>query len=192
MQRPLRLTRLSAATRATRTARTTSTARSVTLAAATCGVLALTACGGDEDAAPTTVESSDAVTGDLPRFETTTEIRDKLAGTDWECQVWNDAEDTSAASSCLTAQGGGEAGDQPSIHAIYLNDHPAETASVIFQAGAGDGSGDESGDGSGSPAVIVGNNWLFDCGPDAGISVDQCKDIAKILGGTVVLPDPVE
>ena len=155
------------------------------LSAVTCGVLALTACGGDDgDAAPTTVESSDAVTGDLPRFESTAEIRDKLAGTDWECQVWNDSEDNAdtgevdgTASSCLTAIGGGENRDQPSIHAIYLNDHPAETASVIFQ--------DES------PAVIVGNNWLFDCGPDTAISIDQCKDIAKILGGTVVLPDPV-
>lgn len=155
---------------------------SSTLAAATCGVLALASCGGnDEDAASTTVESSDAVTGDLPRFESTAEIRDKLAGTDWECQVWNDSADTGevdgTASSCLTAIGGGENRDQPSIHAIYLNDHPAETASVIFQ--------DES------PAVIVGNNWLFDCGPDTAISIDQCKDIAKILGGTVVLPDPV-
>ncbi|MGP5643791.1 hypothetical protein ACTXO6_10680 [Corynebacterium variabile] len=152
------------------------------LSAVTCGVLALTACGGDdEDAASTTVESSDAVTGDLPRFESTAEIRDKLAGTDWECQVWNDSADTGevdgTASSCLTAIGGGENRDQPSIHAIYLNDHPAETASVIFQ--------DES------PAVIVGNNWLFDCGPDTAISIDQCKDIAKILGGTVALPDPV-
>lgn len=152
------------------------------LSAVTCGVLALAACGGDDgDAAPTTVESSDAVTGDLPRFESTVEIRDKLAGTDWECQVWNDSADTGevdgTASSCLTAIGGGENRDQPSIHAIYLNDHPAETASVIFQ--------DES------PAVIVGNNWLFDCGPDTAISIDQCKDIAKILGGTVVLPDPV-
>ena len=155
------------------------------LSAVTCGVLALTACGGDDgDAAPTTVESSDAVTGDLPRFESTAEIRDKLAGTDWECQVWNDSadnEDTGevdgTASSCLTAIGGGENRDQPSIHAIYLNDHPAETASVIFQGE--------------SPAVIVGNNWLFDCGPDTAISIDQCKDIAKILGGTVVLPDPV-
>lgn len=148
------------------------------LSAVTCGVLALTACGGDDgDAAPTTVESSDAVTGDLPRFASTAEIRDKLAGTDWECQVWNDSEDSEGASSCLTAIGGGENRDQPSLHAIYLNDHPAETASVIFQ--------DES------PAVIVGNNWLFDCGPDTAISIDQCKDIAKILGGTVVLPDPV-
>ena len=152
------------------------------LSAVTCGVLALTACGGDDgDAAPTTVESSDAVTGDLPRFESTVEIRDKLAGTDWECQVWNDSADTGevdgTASSCLTAIGGGENRDQPSIHAIYLNDHPAETASVIFQGE--------------SPAVIVGNNWLFDCGPDTAISIDQCKDIAKILGGTVVLPDPV-
>lgn len=152
------------------------------LSAVTCGVLALTACGGDDgDAAPATVESSDAVTGDLPRFESTAEIRDKLAGTDWECQVWNDSADTGevdgTASSCLTAIGGGENRDQPSIHAIYLNDHPAETASVIFQ--------DES------PAVIVGNNWLFDCGPDTAISIDQCKDIARILGGTVVLPDPV-
>jgi hypothetical protein len=168
--------------------------RTATLATATCGVLALAACGGDdEDAAPTTVESSDAVTGDLPRFESTAEIRDKLAGTDWECQVWNDSgnsdnsgdsgdsgdtgEVDGTASSCLTAIGGGENRDQPSIHAIYLNDHPAETASVIFQ--------DES------PAVIVGNNWLFDCGPDTAISIDQCKDIARILGGTVVLPDPV-
>lgn len=152
------------------------------LSAVTCGVLALTACGGDNgDAAPTTVESSDAVTGDLPRFESTAEIRDKLAGTDWECQVWNDSADTGevdgTASSCLTAIGGGENRDQPSIHAIYLNDHPAETASVIFQGE--------------SPAVIVGNNWLFDCGPDTAISIDQCKDIARILGGTVVLPDPV-
>lgn len=152
------------------------------LSAVTCGVLALTACGGDDgDAAPTTVESSDAVTGDLPRFESTAEIRDKLAGTDWECQVRNDSADTGevdgTASSCLTAIGGGENRDQPSIHAIYLNDHPAETASVIFQGE--------------SPAVIVGNNWLFDCGPDTAISIDQCKDIAKILGGTVVLPDPV-
>lgn len=152
------------------------------LSAVTCGVLALSACGGDDgDAAPTTVESSDAVTGDLPRFESTAEIRDKLAGTDWECQVWNDSADTGevdgTASSCLTAIGGGENRDQPSIHAIYLNDHPAETASVIFQGE--------------SPAVIVGNNWLFDCGPDTAISIDQCKDIAKILGGTVVLPDPV-
>ncbi|MGP5612766.1 hypothetical protein [Corynebacterium variabile] len=152
------------------------------LSAVTCGVLALTACGGvDGDAAPTTVESSDAVTGDLPRFESTAEIRDKLAGTDWECQVWNDSADTGevdgTASSCLTAIGGGENRDQPSIHAIYLNDHPAETASVIFQGE--------------SPAVIVGNNWLFDCGPDTAISIDQCKDIARILGGTVVLPDPV-
>ncbi|MGO1527038.1 MAG: hypothetical protein ACTHXE_13505 [Corynebacterium variabile] len=152
------------------------------LSAVTCGVLALAACGGDDgDAAPTTVESSDAVTGDLPRFESTVEIRDKLAGTDWECQVWNDSADTGevdgTASSCLTAIGGGENRDQPSIHAIYLNDHPAETASVIFQGE--------------SPAVIVGNNWLFDCGPDTAISIDQCKDIAKILGGTVVLPDPV-
>lgn len=152
------------------------------LSAVTCGVLALTACGGDDgDAAPTTVESSDAVTGDLPRFESTAEIRDKLAGTDWECQVWNDSADTGevdgTASSCLTAIGGGENRDQPSIHAIYLNDHPAETASVIFQGE--------------SPAVIVGNNWLFDCGPDTAISIDQCKDIARILGGTVVLPDPV-
>ncbi|MGP5038640.1 hypothetical protein [Corynebacterium variabile] len=151
------------------------------LSAVTCGVLALTACGGDDgDAAPTTVESSDAVTGDLPRFESTAEIRDKLAGTDWECQVWNDSADTGevdgTASSCLTAIGGGENRDQPSIHAIYLNDHPAETASVIFQGE--------------SPAVIVGNNWLFDCGPDTAISIDQCKDIARILGGTVVLPDP--
>ena len=159
--------------------------RSATVAVVTCGVLALAACGGDdEDAASTTVESSDAVTGDLPRFESTAEIRDKLAGTDWECQVWNDSEDSEdsedtaeTASSCLTAIGGGENRDQPSLHAIYLNDHPAETASVIFQ--------DES------PAVIVGNNWLFDCGPDTAISIDQCKDIAKILGGTVVLPDPV-
>jgi hypothetical protein len=165
--------------------------RTATLATATCGVLALAACGGDdEDAAPTTVESSDAVTGDLPRFESTAEIRDKLAGTDWECQVWNDSDNSDnsddsgdtgevdgTASSCLTAIGGGENRDQPSIHAIYLNDHPAETASVIFQ--------DES------PAVIVGNNWLFDCGPDTAISIDQCKDIARILGGTVVLPDPV-
>ena len=152
------------------------------LSAVTCGVLALTACGGDDgDAAPTTVESSDAVTGDLHRFESTAEIRDKLAGTDWECQVWNDSADTGevdgTASSCLTAIGGGENRDQPSIHAIYLNDHPAETASVIFQGE--------------SPAVIVGNNWLFDCGPDTAISIDQCKDIARILGGTVVLPDPV-
>lgn len=152
------------------------------LSAVTCGVLALTACGGDDgDAAPTTVESSDAVTGDLPRFESTAEIRDKLAGTDWECQVWNDSADTGevdgTASSCLTAIGGGEDRDQPSIHAIYLNDHPAETASVIFQGE--------------SPAVIVGNNWLFDCGPDTAISIDQCKDIARVLGGTVVLPDPV-
>ncbi|WP_312801708.1 hypothetical protein [Corynebacterium variabile] len=152
------------------------------LSAVTCGVLALTACGGDNgDAAPTTVESSDAVTGDLPRFESTAEIRDKLASTDWECQVWNDSADTGevdgTASSCLTAIGGGENRDQPSIHAIYLNDHPAETASVIFQGE--------------SPAVIVGNNWLFDCGPDTAISIDQCKDIARILGGTVVLPDPV-
>lgn len=152
------------------------------LSAVTCGVLALTACGGDDgDAAPTTVESSDAVTGDLPRFESTAEIRDKLAGTDWECQVWNDSADTGevdgTASSCLTAIGGGENRDQPSIHAIYLNDHPAETAAVIFQGE--------------SPAVIVGNNWLFDCGPDTAISIDQCKDIARILGGTVVLPDPV-
>lgn len=152
------------------------------LSAVTCGVLALTACGGDDgDAAPTTVESSDAVTGDLPRFESTAEIRDKLAGTDWECQVWNDSADTGevdgTASSCLTAIGGGENRDQPSIHAIYLNDHPAETASVIFQGE--------------SPAVIVGNNWLFDCGPDTAISIDQCKNIARILGGTVVLPDPV-
>jgi len=152
------------------------------LSAVTCGVLALTACGGDDgDAAPTTAESSDAVTGDLPRFESTAEIRDKLAGTDWECQVWNDSADTGevdgTASSCLTAIGGGENRDQPSIHAIYLNDHPAETASVIFQGE--------------SPAVIVGNNWLFDCGPDTAISIDQCKDIARILGGTVVLPDPV-
>ncbi|MGO1276956.1 MAG: hypothetical protein ACTMIG_13550 [Corynebacterium variabile] len=152
------------------------------LSAVTCGVLALAACGGDDgDAAPTTVESSDAVTGDLPRFESTAEIRDKLAGTDWECQVWNDSADTGevdgTASSCLTAIGGGENRDQPSIHAIYLNDHPAETASVIFQGE--------------SPAVIVGNNWLFDCGPDTAISIDQCKDIARILGGTVVLPDPV-
>ncbi|MGP5242978.1 hypothetical protein ACTXMA_02105 [Corynebacterium variabile] len=152
------------------------------LSAVTCGVLALTACGGDDgDAAPTTVESSDAVTGDLPRFESTAEIRDKLAGTDWECQVWNDSADTGevdgTASSCLTAIGGGKNRDQPSIHAIYLNDHPAETASVIFQGE--------------SPAVIVGNNWLFDCGPDTAISIDQCKDIARILGGTVVLPDPV-
>ncbi|MGP5182230.1 hypothetical protein ACTXKY_00620 [Corynebacterium variabile] len=152
------------------------------LSAVTCGVLALAACGGDDgDAAPTTVESSDAVTGDLPRFESTVEIRDKLAGTDWECQVWNDSADTGevdgTASSCLTAIGGGENRDQPSIHAIYLNDHPAETASVIFQGE--------------SPAVIVGNNWLFDCGPDTAISIDQCKDIARILGGTVVLPDPV-
>ena len=152
------------------------------LSAVTCGVLALTACGGDDgDAAPTTVESSDAVTGDLPRFESTAEIRDKLAGTDWECQVWNDSADTGevdgTASSCLTAIGGGENRDQPSIHAIYLNDHPAETASVIFQGE--------------SPAVIVGNNWLFDCGPNTAISIDQCKDIARILGGTVVLPDPV-
>ena len=152
------------------------------LSAVTGGVLALTACGGDDgDAAPTTVESSDAVTGDLPRFESTAEIRDKLAGTDWECQVWNDSADTGevdgTASSCLTAIGGGENRDQPSIHAIYLNDHPAETASVIFQGQ--------------SPAVIVGNNWLFDCGPDTAISIDQCKDIAKILGGTVVLPAPV-
>lgn len=152
------------------------------LSAVTCGVLALTACGGDDgDAAPTTVESSDAVTGDLPRFESTAEIRDKLAGTDWECQVWNDSADTGevdgTASSCLTATGGGENRDQPSIHAIYLNNHPAETASVIFQGE--------------SPAVIVGNNWLFDCGPDTAISIDQCKDIARILGGTVVLPDPV-
>ena len=152
------------------------------LSAVTCGVLALTACGGDDgDAAPTTVESSDAVTGDLPRFESTAEIRDKLAGTDWECQVWNDSADTGevdgTTSSCLNAIGGGENRDQPSIHAIYLNDHPAETASVIFQGQ--------------SPAVIVGNNWLFDCGPDTAISIDQCKDIARILGGTVVLPDPV-
>ncbi|MGO3906807.1 hypothetical protein [Corynebacterium variabile] len=152
------------------------------LSAVTCGVFALAACGGDDgDAAPTTVESSDAVTGDLPRFESTAEIRDKLAGTDWECQVWNDSADTGevdgTASSCLTAIGGGENRDQPSIHAIYLNDHPAETASVIFQGE--------------SPAVIVGNNWLFDCGPDTAISIDQCKDIARILGGTVVLPDPV-
>ena len=158
------------------------------LSAVTCGVLALTACGGDDgDAAPTTVESSDAVTGDLPRFESTAEIRDKLAGTDWECQVWNDSDNSGdsadtgevdgTASSCLTAIGGGENRDQPSIHAIYLTDHPAETASVIFQGE--------------SPAVIVGNNWLFDCGPDTAISIDQCKDIAKILGGTVVLPDPV-
>ncbi|MGP5080289.1 hypothetical protein ACTXJ8_00500 [Corynebacterium variabile] len=152
------------------------------LSAVTCGVFALTACGGDDgNAAPTTVESSDAVTGDLLRFESTAEIRDKLAGTDWECQVWNDSADTGevdgTASSCLTAIGGGENRDQPSIHAIYLNDHPAETASVIFQGE--------------SPAVIVGNNWLFDCGPDTAISIDQCKDIARILGGTVVLPDPV-
>lgn len=162
------------------------------LTVATCGVLALTACSGDDgDAAPTTVESSDAVTGDLPRFESTAEIRDALAGSDWECLQWSDASE--GISSCVLPPvnrdaatnaadpdaAPTDAADQPSLHGVYVRDNPGGIASTLFQ------------DGSETPAVIIGNNWLFDCGPGPDFGVDRCKDVARILGGTVLLPEPV-
>ncbi|WP_297006070.1 hypothetical protein [uncultured Corynebacterium sp.] len=142
--------------------------RTIALTAATCGVLVLTACGGDEDASPTTVESPGAVTGDLPRFDTTAAIRDTLAGTDRECAQWRDVDEGLA--SCVLPGGAG-------IHGIYLRDDPTTVAATVFGGGS-------------SPAVVIGNNWLFDCGP-SGLDTGACGQVADILGGTVVLPDPV-
>lgn len=137
-----------------------------TLAAA---ALALTACGGgDDDSSPTTVESSGAVTGDLPRFDSTADLRDALAGTDRECTQWRDVDEGLA--SCVLP---GDAG----IHGVYLREDPTTVAATVFQ-------------GESSPAVVIGNNWLFDCGPE-GLDTDACGDVADILGGTVVLPEPV-
>lgn len=167
--------------------------RRTTVLAATAAVLtvaSLTACGGDgDDATETTVTGSDAVTGSLPRVNATTDIRDTLAGSDRECLQWSDVEDGLA--SCVlppvnrdaTAADGDAAptaaADQPSIHGVYVRDNPGEIASTLFQ------------NGSETPAVVIGNNWLFDCGPGPDFGVDNCKDVAKILGGTVVLPEPV-
>lgn len=155
-----------------RTARGT-TARTVAVAALTAlTATALAACGSDDGAR--LVESSDAVTGSLPAVDNPAEIRDTLAGTDWECLHWSevDSGDSGGAASCVLP---GDSG----IHAVYVNGHPAETASVIFQSTPE------------TPAVVIGNNWLFDCGPDATLGIDRCGDIAAILGGTIVLPDPV-
>ncbi len=129
--------------------------RTIALTAATCGVLVLTACGGDEDASPTTVD-------------TTAAIRDTLAGTNRECAQWRDVDEGLA--SCVLPGGAG-------IHGIYLRDDPTTVAATVFGGGS-------------SPAVVIGNNWLFDCGP-SGLDPGACGQVAGILGGTVVLPDPV-
>lgn len=168
--------------------RTTRTTRTALAGLATLALTALTACGSDDgDATETTVTGSDTVTGDLPRFDDPAAIRDALAGTGRECLQWSDVS-AGLASCVLPGTGPAVAGpgtaptdaaDRPSIHGVYVRDNPGEIASTLFQ------------DGSGTPAVVIGNNWLFDCGPGDGFGIDNCTDVAEILGGTVVLPEPV-
>lgn len=154
-----------------------STVSARTARRATCGAIValgtlLSGCGDDSsDASPTTVSSSDAVTGTLPMIKTTADIQDALAGTPWECQRWSTLDDGLA--SCIVDNGQ----DELSIHAIYLKERPGETAAVIFQSG------------SDTPAVIIGGNWVFDCGPGTSLGVDRCGEIATALDGLVVLPE---
>jgi hypothetical protein len=139
--------------------------RLMLLSAAAASALILTACGGDGDGA----DPTESTTGDsMPRFDSTGDIRDRLAGTDHACETWNDVDD--GVASCLM---GGDAG----IHAVYLADNPAATAAVTFQQ-------DPT-----TPAVIVGQNWLFDCGPGESFGLDRCVEVTKTLGGTLVQPD---
>lgn len=136
------------------------------LCAAAATALLLTACGGDEGTDDTPASST--ASGSMPHFDGTADIRDALAGTDYGCGNWNDIDEEVA--SCLMA---GDAG----IHGVYLSDNPAATAAVTFEQDPA------------TPAVIVGENWLFDCGPGDSLGLDRCVNVAEIVGGTLVQPE---
>jgi hypothetical protein len=140
------------------------------LSAAAASVLLLTACGsGGDDSADSAGTTPPDTGSSLTRYDKTTDIRDALADTDHACGKWNDVDD--GVASCLMA---GDAG----VHGVYIADNPAATAAVTFQQDPD------------TPAVVVGQNWLFDCGPGGTFGLDRCIDVTKILGGTLVEPDP--
>ncbi|HIW91768.1 MAG TPA: hypothetical protein H9870_08925 [Candidatus Corynebacterium avicola] len=147
-----------------RTLRFTAVATTLTVATA------LTACGGDDtsdDGGQTSAAQGDDL--DLPEFEGLTDIRDTLADGGYECEDWSEVEEKGA--SCVLPDEGG-------VHGIYISDNPTATTTVLFRNNPE------------SPGVVIGGNWVFDCGPDDSLGSEGCGEISDVLGGMQVEPDP--
>ncbi len=149
--------------------RRTLTSSFSTAVAAAC-MMALAACGGgdDSDSGSGTDPAEDAGLT-LPEVDGLEEIRDTLAGTDYECINWSDVDD--GVASCVLPGDGG-------IHGVHMAEDPTTTATVIFQRSED------------SPGVVMGKNWVFDCGPGNDLGRDRCGEIASIFDATLIEPDP--
>ena len=152
--------------------------RTLRLTAASALAVALTACGSGDEA--DTGSGSDAGTSSgadpaqdagltLPEVDRLTAIRDTLAGTDYECVNWSDVDE--GVASCLLP-------DDRGIHGVHITENPTSTATVIFQRSPE------------TPGVVMGKNWVFDCGPTDELGSDGCGEIATIFDATLVEPDP--
>ena len=96
------------------------------------------------------------------RFSRPDEIRDALTNTDYECVRWDMADDKMGRCSL-------DKYTNTPNHWVTMSDDPQLMAVMGI---------DDDPDNVGS---AVGDNWVFDCGAD--LSVEQCREVADILGG---------
>ncbi|MGO1640455.1 MAG: hypothetical protein ACTHZT_02000 [Candidatus Corynebacterium faecigallinarum] len=68
--------------------------------------------------------------------------------------------------------------DDRGIHGVHITENPTSTATVTFQRSPE------------TPGVVMGKNWVFDCGPTDELGSDGCGEIATIFDATLVEPDP--
>ncbi len=116
--------------------------------AATLTALTLANCGGDESP--------------NGKFSNTTDIRDALAGTDYECVRWDDYGDSGARCSL------DKYFNTPN-HWVNMSDDPEMLAAVKMDADPENMGG------------VAGDGWFFDC--DTDLTSSQCSEVADILGG---------
>lgn len=115
-------------------------------------VLALAACGGTDTQTP-----EDAA----PEFTTVEDIRDQLAGTEYECTRWRS--------------------DSPTIATCGIGDRGNQTVQItgdgeLLAAGLLDAYPDV-------PGVVWGDGWTVKC--HEWLGADGCGGVADTLGGTV-------
>lgn len=117
--------------------------------------LILTACGTEESKP-------------YGSYDSATDIRDALNGTNYECETWTPRGDT--AGSCDM----GIHGKQD----IHTGEYPAHRAAFAAF---------DSRFTSRPLAAIIGDDWYFTCSPDLGRA--GCTDVHDAVGGDFMFPD---
>ena len=102
---------------------------------------------------------------DLRTIEHSTDVRDRLEGTDYRCEEW-----TPAAGKDGFCRLPGKTG---ALH-ISLIEEPAKTAEYDLEAF------------SNTESFLVGDNWLADCADGDTITGEDCQGVADILGVDVI------